>query len=136
MIRVARTEQLDLVRALDRAVFPGDEPVELDCGRWWLAWDGDDPVGFGGARILDREDAAVLVRCGVVRAARGRGAQSRLIRARLRWLGEQPHVRTCVTYTTADNVASANNLIATGFRLYRPAWTWAGPDFLYWWRDL
>jgi hypothetical protein len=33
---------------------------------------------------------------------------------------------------TAINLASANNFIKAGYRLYRPAFPWAWPNTLYW----
>ncbi len=60
---------------------PDDGPPEVDASRWWLAWDGDTPVAFGGARKLARENVILLERCGVVPSHRGRGLQLRLIRA-------------------------------------------------------
>jgi hypothetical protein len=38
----------------------------------------------------------------------------------------------CVVSDTTDNVASANNFIRAGYRLYRPQHPWAWPNTLYW----
>jgi hypothetical protein len=39
---------------------------------------------------------------------------------------------TSVVSDTTDNVASANNFIRAGYRLYRPQHPWAWPNTLYW----
>jgi hypothetical protein len=33
---------------------------------------------------------------------------------------------------TTDNLASANNFIRAGYRLYQPPYPWAWPQSLYW----
>ncbi|HUN97328.1 MAG TPA: hypothetical protein VMU69_13995 [Bradyrhizobium sp.] len=38
----------------------------------------------------------------------------------------------CVVSDTTDNVASANNFIRAGYRLYEPQYPWAWPHTLYW----
>jgi GNAT superfamily N-acetyltransferase len=97
--------------------------------RWtdtfWVARDMDRVVAFASARIVPG-DVVFLSRCAVLPCARGQGLQRRFIRARVR-LARLP----AVTYTMPGNVSSANNLIACGFRLYRPTRQWAG-DALYW----
>lgn len=136
MIRVQRTEERDVVRRLDRACFPRDDEPEIDASRWWLAYDGDEPVGFGGARFLRYEPRAMLLeRCGVLEAWRGQRVQLRLIRARLRWAGER-RADVVITYTMPGNVASSNSLIRAGFRLYVPPHAWAGHEALYWRHEL
>jgi len=73
-------------------------------------------------------------RAGVARYARGRGLQRALIRARLRWAKAGGYTHA-VTYTMGENLTSSNNLIATGWRLYRPRLAWAGRSgVLYWLR--
>jgi phage terminase large subunit len=37
---------------------------------------------------------------------------------------------------TTDNLASANNFIRAGYRLYRPQMPWAWPNSLYWRRSI
>jgi hypothetical protein len=38
----------------------------------------------------------------------------------------------CIVSDTTDNLASANNFIRSGYRLYRPQYPWAWPNTLYW----
>jgi phage terminase large subunit len=58
------------------------------------------------------------------------GLQLRLMRAL------ESHARRigwdAVVSDTTDNLASANNFIRAGYRLYKPACPWAWPNTLYW----
>jgi phage terminase large subunit len=38
----------------------------------------------------------------------------------------------CIVSDTTDNLASANNFIRAGYRLYQPQYPWAWPNTLYW----
>ena len=38
----------------------------------------------------------------------------------------------CLVSDTTDNIASANNFIRAGYRLYEPQNPWAWPNTLYW----
>jgi phage terminase large subunit len=56
--------------------------------------------------------------------------QLRLMRAlevRARYIGWR-----CIVSDTTDNLASANNFIRAGYRLYEPQYPWAWPNTLYW----
>ena len=60
----------------------------------------------------------------------GNGLQLRLMRAlesRARHNGW-----SCIVSDTTDNLASANNFIRAGYRLYQPQHPWAWPNTLYW----
>jgi hypothetical protein len=39
---------------------------------------------------------------------------------------------SCIVSDTTDNLASANNFIRAGYRLYQPQCPWAWPNTLYW----
>jgi GNAT superfamily N-acetyltransferase len=73
---------------------------------------------------------AFLCRVGVDRAHRGHGLQKRLIRAR-ELAARRAGIKQLVTYCVPWNEASANNLIACGYRLYRPASRWGGAGCIY-----
>jgi GNAT superfamily N-acetyltransferase len=121
MLSVRRTVDMVTVADLDREIFPADEPVELSGARWWLAsWYGV-PVGFAGLRQY--ADGHFFRRAGVVAEHRGQGIHGRLIAARLRAAGTNSDV---YTYAARDNLASANNLVDAGFRLYEPVDRYAG----------
>ena len=58
------------------------------------------------------------------------GLQLRLMRAlhsRAQHIGWN-----CIVSDTTDNLASANNFIRAGYRLYQPQYPWAWPNTLYW----
>ncbi len=87
-------EIADMLTDLHRLTFFGGAPLpEFDQGHWWLAYSGDFPVAFAGARYNG-------------------------------W--------TSVISDTTDNLASANNFIRGGYRLYRPQYPWAWPNTLHW----
>lgn len=105
--------------------------MESAAGHWWIAYDGQLPIGFAGLLpSVKWSDAGYLCRAGVVRSHRGHGIQKRLIRVRerkarsLQW--------SWLVSDTLDNPASANSLIHCGYRLFHPAKPWGLPGALYW----
>lgn len=122
-----QTTDLVLISTLDRVCFPGDAPVEVEAPRVWWA---EGELAFAGVHPLPDQGLVYFCRAGVVPGARGRGLHRQSIRVRLRWAraqGLEP-----ITDTAPWNLASANNLISEGFRLYCPQHKWAGSDALYW----
>jgi L-amino acid N-acyltransferase YncA len=71
-----------------------------------------------------------MCRAGVIRNFQGHGLQKRLIQARIR-KARALNWEWLLTDTT-DNPASANSLIAMGFKLYEPKAPWANKNSLYW----
>ena len=134
MYRICREDVLAVaVPALDEICFPHDERVVIGDALWWIAWCGRNAVGYAGLRICKEphnRGLAFLCRVGVMPQHRGHGLQKRLIRARERE-ARRYGVRELVTYCVPDNPASANSLIACGFKLYRPMTKWAGPYAIY-----
>jgi GNAT superfamily N-acetyltransferase len=137
-IRIRRTTDLELVSQLDSETYDYkyDYPVNLDGAVWWIAWDGDKPVAFAGVKKLLDDNLAYMCRVGVLESHRGLGIQRRLIAARLSWCRRQKGVHEVITYTIPSNVISSNNLIKSGFKLYRPEHLWEGPHNLYWSKSL
>jgi GNAT superfamily N-acetyltransferase len=111
--------------------FNSAQMPEFDQGYWWLALYETAPVGFAGVITSTRAyNAGYFSRVGVLRKYCGHALQLRLMRAmesRARNNGW-----SCVVSDTTDNVASANNFIRAGYRLYRPQHPWAWPNTLYW----
>jgi GNAT superfamily N-acetyltransferase len=144
MIRIRRADRDDVTRDVifrgEMSCFPADTPYVLKSNHAvWLAHAPPNSLGdtlAGYAAMVEHGPAAgFLARCGVLPAYRGQGLQRRLIRARVahaRRIG----LKTVYTYTIIRNPASSNNLIKSGFALYRPEWRWAGVDCLYWRLDL
>lgn len=135
-----------MILDLDAQVFPGEEPPDIGPHTaWWVAYtDKGRPVAYAGAMYWAPDRAVYLHRAGVLPDTRGRGLQRRLIRARERW-GKGRGATCAYTYTAHHNTASANNLIACGYRLWIPT-TWGGSTeptrprgataWLYWIRRL
>lgn len=111
---------------LDAATIPN-----FQRGHWWLAYRNGAPVGFAGLIASTHvRNAGYFSRVGVLRNHCGNGLQLRFMRAveaqarRNGW--------AAVVSDTTDNVASANNFIQAGYRLYRPKNPWAWSNTLYW----
>lgn len=122
---------------LQLATLPNDEPLmPSEKGRWWLANDSDLYIAF--ACLMPArgwKDASYLARSGVIRSYRGKGIQRRLIRVRenaARREGKTTTISDCVF----DNIPSANNLIASGYKLYKPSTPWGLPESIYWEKPL
>jgi GNAT superfamily N-acetyltransferase len=116
---------------MDRLCLPSDAPCCLHDAKWWVAKVEGVTAAYGGAKVLLGENVAYLCRAGVLSQFRGQGLQLALIRRRVRWargLG----LREVITDTSLDNVASSNNLMKAGFRLYLPEHPWGLPVTNYW----
>ena len=120
-----------LLTTLQKACLPGDRLYFPEDGVWWLMDHGPLHVGFACATpSLQHEKGIYLSRSGLLPTYRGRGLQKRLIRVRLAW-ARRAGYRIAVSDTT-DNLPSANNLIACGFKLYKPPIEYAYARTLYW----
>jgi hypothetical protein len=85
-------------------------------------------------RVMQNKDATPAARVSAANAVLdrgwGNGLQLRLMRAlesRARHNGW-----SAVVSDTTDNLASANNFIRAGYRLYQPQTPWAWGNTLYW----
>ena len=117
---------------LQKKCLPSDTPYDTNYGYWWIVYDAFNlPCAFGGlARSVRWTNVGYLCRAGVLFSHRGHGVQKRLIRARIRQaraLGWE-----WVITDTYQNPASANSLIATGFKMYEPSQPWGAKETLYW----
>jgi phage terminase large subunit len=65
-------------------------------------------------------------------AALGLGRQFRIYSDKIETPGDGLIIFRGMHSDTTDNVASANNFIRAGYRLYRPQHPWAWPNTLYW----
>ena len=131
--KLPKNVQAELLE-IDRICFESDEPVETEGCWWWLIRDQfGRPIAFAGLRPCRHKSnfgLAYMTRCGVRLKHRGKGLQKKLIRARV-LLARRNGFKEIVTYVLNWNLASANSLIACGFRLYTPASLWAGSKALY-----
>jgi hypothetical protein len=129
-------DMADTLAELHQMTFSSSAPVpEFDWGHWWLAFHGQLPVAFAGlVPSTHVENAGYFCRVGVVGEHCGHALQLRLMRAlesRARGNGW-----SFVVSDTTDNLASANNFIRAGYRLYQPEYPWAWPHTLYWRKSL
>jgi len=126
-----------VLRVLQLACLPSDEPVFPSDGVWWLGRDtsSNQPVAFGLVQPSNQwRDTAYLARAGVLPAWRGQGLQRRLIGLRERYARKKGFV--WMISDTTDNVPSSNNLIKAGYKLLEPSAPWANTDSLYWAKKL
>lgn len=125
----------DKLSALQKICLPFDQPYDTNFGSWWIATANGVDIGFAGlVRTVSWTDCGYLCRAGVVPTARGQGLQKKLIRVRIRQ-AKALGWKWVITDTT-DNPASANSLIATGFKLFQPTKPWGFKNTLYWRRKL
>jgi N-acetylglutamate synthase-like GNAT family acetyltransferase len=127
-----RKESVQLkLSVLQNKCLPFDTPYDTNFGSWWIATNNNRAIGFAGlVRSVSWTDCGYLCRAGVIPSARGQGLQKKFIYVRIRqakafgwkWL---------VT-DTRHNPASANSLIATGFKMFEPTKPWGCKDTLYW----
>lgn len=125
-------EIADALADLHQLTFFGGAPTpKFDHGHRWLAFYDAIPVAFAGVvPSTHAVNAGYFCRVGVLRKHCGNALQLRLMRAlesRARHNGWG-----CIVSDTTDNLASANNFIRAGYRLYRPQDPWAWPNTLYW----
>lgn len=126
-------ETADVLRDLHRLTFFENAPIpEFSVGYWWLAFRDDDmPVAFAGLIPSTHvRNAGYFCRVGVLPSHRGSSLQLRLMR-RLEFRARRCGW-CCVVSDTTDNMASANNFIRAGYRLYQPEFPWGWTNTLYW----
>jgi GNAT superfamily N-acetyltransferase len=127
----------DIIHHFNRQTkeFPELTEEELDGGFWWLAYLGDEPVGFAGMVLSNQwHNVGYFKRAGVDPKHRGHGLQIRLMRVRIskaRKLGYSHLISECT-----DTIWSANNFIRAGFRIYQPRNPWAFKNSIYWIKTL
>ena len=85
----------------------------------------------GFCALGEEEDGeGYLARAGVLPEFRGQGLQKRLIKVREEFARE--HGMPALICDTCDNPASANSLIACGFKMFQPQEPWGLPRSVYW----
>ena len=129
-------EIADMLTELHRLTFFGGAPMpSFEWGHWWMAYHDAEPVAFAGlVPSTHVRNAGYFCRVGVLSSHWGRRLQLRLMRAMER--RARRNGWGCVVSDTTANIASANNFIRAGYRLYQPQYPWAFPDTLYWRKSL
>lgn len=131
-INIKHEEAQNALLTLQQICLPYDRPHKTNYGDWWLATDeGNEPVAFAGLIPSSRwADTGYLCRAGVISDFRGKGIQKRLIRVRIRQA--YTYGWKWIITDTYENPASANSLIACGFKLFDPTKPWGDKGTLYW----
>lgn len=125
----------ELLSEMQKECLPADKLYFPPHGVWWIGYYGSIPVAFCCISPSQQlPDGCYLGRAGVMPDYRGNGLHRRMIQIRARWARKQGYA-TLVTDTT-DNVQSANNLIACGFRMYIPKIVYGSNRMCYWRLDL
>lgn len=125
MITIARLDDVEEARTLHELAFPADTWVGDD-HTFWVAKEEGRVMGFCSAIHWEGGNLVFLSRAAVVKSARGRGLHKRMIQARCQWAWKSKGAVLVITYTTLQNYASMTNLLATGFKFYKPANPWVG----------
>lgn len=125
--KILNSSLYDELKALDARVFFGCADEFKENRDWWVIMSGNRIVAYCGC--LYSEGVCIFVRAWVHAEYRGQGIQRRMIKIRIK--AARRACETVITYTTADNYPSANNLIKCGFLLYHPAYNYAGTEMIY-----
>ena len=131
-IDIRKKEYVTILMYLQKRCLPGDKPMKIDRGHWWIAYaENGKPVGFAGlTRSSQWTNAGYMCRAGVLPEYQGHGLQKKLIQVRIQ-KARRLNWEWLITDTT-NNPASANSLIAMGFRMYMPSVPWAWKHSNYW----
>lgn len=135
-LRRADEEDWDDLLEADATCFPHDYRPELLGAAWWVVeTDAGELAAYAAARPSNSTPGgAYLCRAGVLPAFRGQRLQRRLVRVREAWARRHGYT-SCVT-DTYWNPASANTLIACGYKMWTPKEPWSYADACYWIRSL
>jgi GNAT superfamily N-acetyltransferase len=125
-------EVVQLLVWLQKVCLPADKVYSITKGYWYVVYTQEnEAVGFGGVVPSSRwSDTMYMCRAGITRAHQGQGLQKRLIRQRIK-VAKALGMNWVVTDTN-ENPASANNLIAMGFKMFEPSEPWGFKTALYW----
>jgi predicted GNAT family acetyltransferase len=78
---------------------------------------------------------AKITRTGVVSAYQGKGIKARMVKTMERD-AKKRGAHTMTSYCDIGNLASANSLINSGYKLWDPPFIWAEGTWLYWRKKL
>jgi GNAT superfamily N-acetyltransferase len=115
------------LQELDKQIFYGCGNEFKTNRDWWVIEHNGKIIAYCGC--IYTEGICIFNRAWVHRKHRGKGIQSKMIKARLK--AAKGSCSVAITYTTFDNIPSANNLIKNKFVLYNPLYAYAGEDKLY-----
>lgn len=127
-------ENLDTLNKCEKDIFGTiymKDPAKLESD-WWICYCDGEIAGFCGITFYPKiqKPAAFLCLSGVYKEYRGFGLQRRFIKIRENFAAKNGYNRV-ITYTSYDNIPSANNLIRSGYLLYIPPQEWGVRHGLY-----
>lgn len=127
--RIINAELYQRLIHLDLVVFPdcGNEFIK-DNREWWVIQENGKIVAFCGC-LYTPYGICIFNRAWVYKPYRGKGIQKKMIKARIK--AAKQHCTSIITYTTTDNIVSANNLLKLGFLLYIPKYKWVGEQLYF-----
>ena len=131
-VDICQPEVVQLLIWLQKVCLPADKVYPIAKGYWYVVYTQDgQAAGFAGIVPSARwSDTMYLCRAGIVLSHRGRGLQKKLIKARIR--KAKALGMNWVISDTHQNPASANSLIAIGFKMFEPSKPWGFKTALYW----
>lgn len=133
---VRTTKRLILIEELNKKHFPGSPIRFSDNKIWFLAKIGTEVVGWCGV-IIHPYNKAEIYRTGVLDDFRNQGIKKKLVAAMERYAKKQG-VTLMTSYCSTDNMASANSLISSGYKMYMPEYYDEGDhrDWICWRKPL
>lgn len=112
-------------------IFPPLSQDHLDCGCWWLAFHGKEPIAFAGlVTFTPFLDVGYFKRCYVMPDHVGHGLQLRLMFVRevkARELGYIQIISECYEHSHSNL-----NFRRAGFESIEPEQKWGAPNSVYW----
>lgn len=121
-----------LLAGLQKSVLPDDHPANTGLGWWWVIEVDNKPAGYCGMHpSMQWSDTGYLCRAGVLEQFRGNGLQRKMISLRER-AARRVGFKWLISDTARWNLASANSLAGSGFKLFTPSRPWSFKDALYW----
>ena len=134
-IRKANTTKLairSLLKDMQLETLPSDTVYDVTKGHWWILYVDYEPAGYCGLVPSKQwQDTGYFCRAGIREAYRVHGLQRKLIKTRIRKARELGY--NWLITDTNDNPASANNLIACGFRMITPSKPWCESEAACYW---
>lgn len=91
---------------------------------WWVIEKDMQIIAYCGCIYKHNEGICIFNRAWVSPEYRRLGIQNKMIKRRIKSAKEN-NIHTIITYTTSDNIISANNLIKNNFKLYSPSYRYA-----------
>lgn len=142
IMKVDGVERAADIRAFNK-MFPKDflplKDHHLENGCWWLVYpdDSNKIVGFAGmVPFTPFARYGYLKRAAILPDHRGRGLQKLLLEYREMAARDSTDWTTLVSSTHISNIASSNNFISAGYKLFEPERPWEGKDNIYWIKEL